>query len=72
MNFLRDICDPYLRLFRKFIPPIGMLDLSPMVAIFVLYIVELVVTTRSPATWRCDGGCARRRSRRRARRGPAR
>lgn len=43
MNFLRDICDPYLRLFRKFIPPIGMLDLSPMVAIFVLFIVDTLV-----------------------------
>ena len=28
LNFLRDVCDPYLKIFRKFIPPIGMFDLS--------------------------------------------
>lgn len=31
------ICDPYLNLFRKFIPPIGgMVDISPIVALLVL------------------------------------
>ena len=34
-RFLYDVCDPYLRIFRRFIPPVGPLDLSPMVAIFV-------------------------------------
>jgi uncharacterized protein YggT (Ycf19 family) len=43
LSFLRDVCEPYLRLFRRFIPPLGMLDLSPIVAIFVLYIVRTVV-----------------------------
>ena len=43
MNFLRDVCDPYLRIFRRFIPQIGMLDLSPMIAIIVLYIVGSLV-----------------------------
>lgn len=43
LTFLRDVCEPYLRLFRRFIPPIGMLDLSPMIAIFVLIIVRIVV-----------------------------
>lgn len=43
LNFLRDVCDPYLRLFRRFIPPLGAFDLSPMVAIIVLYIVRVVV-----------------------------
>ncbi len=42
-RFLFDVCDPYLRLFRRFIPPIGPLDLSPMVAILVLYIVNRVI-----------------------------
>jgi uncharacterized protein YggT (Ycf19 family) len=45
MNFLRDVCEPYLRLFRKFIPAIGPLDLSPMVAIIVLIIVDDVVVS---------------------------
>ena len=39
-RFLYDVCDPYLRLFRRFLPPLGPLDLSPMVAIFVLLIVQ--------------------------------
>ena len=43
MNFLRDVCEPYLRIFRRFIPPIGMFDLTPMIAIILLYIVEILV-----------------------------
>jgi YggT family protein len=43
MNFLRDVCEPYLRLFRRFIPPIGMFDLTPMIAIIVLWIVQYFV-----------------------------
>ncbi len=30
-RFLYDVCDPYLRIFRRFVPPLGPLDLSPMV-----------------------------------------
>jgi len=30
------ICEPYLEIFRRFIPPLGMIDLSPIVAILVL------------------------------------
>jgi YggT family protein len=43
MNFLRDVCEPYLRIFRRFIPPIGMFDFTPMIAIIVLYIVQSLV-----------------------------
>jgi YggT family protein len=43
LSFLRDVCEPYLRLFRRFIPPLGMLDFSPIIAIFVLYIVRTIV-----------------------------
>ena len=43
LGFLRDVSEPYLRLFRKFIPPLGPVDLSPLVAIIVLYIVRLIV-----------------------------
>ena len=36
-NVLGKICDPYLDLFRRFIPPIGgMVDISPIVALLVL------------------------------------
>jgi YggT family protein len=43
LGFLRDICEPYLAIFRRFIPSIGALDLSPVVAIFVLYFVGAIV-----------------------------
>jgi YggT family protein len=43
MNFLRDVCEPYLKIFRRFIPPIGMFDLTPMIAIILLYVVETLV-----------------------------
>jgi uncharacterized protein YggT (Ycf19 family) len=43
MNFLRDVCEPYLRIFRRFIPPIGMFDLTPMIGIIVLLVVETLV-----------------------------
>ena len=41
-NFLHDTVVPYLRLFRRVIPPFGGLDLSPMLAIIVLYIVHAI------------------------------
>lgn len=43
LEFLRDVCDPYLSIFRRFIPPIGPLDLSPIVAILVLQIVGGII-----------------------------
>jgi YggT family protein len=43
LNFLRDVCEPYLRIFRRFIPPLGMFDLSPMIAIFLLYFVRAIL-----------------------------
>jgi YggT family protein len=35
-RFLEKICEPYLEPFRRFIPPLGMIDISPIVAILVL------------------------------------
>lgn len=43
LTFLRDVVEPYLRLFRRFIPPLGALDLSPIVALIVLQVVGRVV-----------------------------
>ncbi len=43
LTFLRQVCEPYLRIFRRFIPAIGPFDLSPIVAIFVLQIVGGIV-----------------------------
>ena len=43
LNFLRDVSEPYLGIFRRFIPTVGMFDFSPVVAIIVLIILEQVV-----------------------------
>ena len=41
---LSTICEPYLMLFRKIIPPAGVIDFSPVVAVVVLQlIVRLIV-----------------------------
>lgn len=40
---LGTICEPYLGLFRKIIPPLGMVDISPMIAIFVLAIFSSIL-----------------------------
>jgi YggT family protein len=39
LTFLRDVCEPYLRIFRRFIPMLGSFDFSPIVAIVVLSLV---------------------------------
>jgi YggT family protein len=43
LKFLRDVCEPWLRVFRRFIPTVGMFDFSPMIAIIVLYFVRYVL-----------------------------
>jgi uncharacterized protein YggT (Ycf19 family) len=43
LGFLRDVCEPYLSIFRRFIPPLGPIDLSPIIAIVLLRIVTGVV-----------------------------
>jgi YggT family protein len=47
IRFIHDVTDPYLRLFRRILPPVGgggmAIDLSPIVAVFVLFILEAIV-----------------------------
>jgi YggT family protein len=43
MQFIAFYTDPYLNIFRRIIPPLGMLDLSPIAAFFCLNIIEAVV-----------------------------
>ena len=43
LGFLRDVSEPYLRIFRRLIPPIGMIDLTPMIAIIVLIFLRTIV-----------------------------
>ena len=48
LTFVKDVTDPYLNLFRRFLPPVrlgpGALDLSPIVATIVLVIVGGIVS----------------------------
>lgn len=39
-RLVHQVISPYMNPFRRFIPPIGMIDLSPMVAIFSLMIIR--------------------------------
>lgn len=41
-RFISYYTDPYLNLFRGIIPPIGMIDISPMIAFFAYYFIQFV------------------------------
>ena len=43
MRFIRYYTNPYLNFFRRFIPPLGMMSFSPIVAFFCLSIIEQIV-----------------------------
>jgi YggT family protein len=47
VTFVHDVTDPFLNLFRRVLPPVGgggfALDLSPIIAIIVLYILRAIV-----------------------------
>ena len=43
-RFLYETCDPYLRLFRRIVRPIGGIDLSPIIAIFTLVLAGRLLT----------------------------
>ncbi|HEY5479020.1 MAG TPA: YggT family protein [Gaiellaceae bacterium] len=42
-RFLSDACDPYLRLFRRVLPSLGGIDLSPIVAVLVLWLADRLI-----------------------------
>lgn len=42
-QFIAYYTDPYLNIFRKVIPPLGMIDISPIVAFFVLSIAKNII-----------------------------
>ena len=54
LKFVAEVTDPYLRLFRRFIPAVrigpGALDLSPIVGVLVLSIVGGIVV-RAISGW---------------------
>ncbi len=41
--WIRSVVDPFLNIFRGIIPPIGMLDISPIVAIILLQFIQVIV-----------------------------
>ena len=43
IGFLRDVCEPFLRIFRRVLPAFGGIDLSPLLAILTLQIVNSIV-----------------------------
>jgi YggT family protein len=47
LDFVKETTDPYLNLFRRFLPPIGgggmALDLSPMIGVILLFVARAVV-----------------------------
>jgi YggT family protein len=42
-RFLYDVCDPYLRMWRRVLPSFGPLDLSPVIGVLALYVLLAVV-----------------------------
>ena len=44
IKFVREITDAYLEVFRRFVPPLGGLDFSPIIAIIVLQILQGLIT----------------------------
>jgi YggT family protein len=47
LEFVKETTDPYLNLFRRFLPPVGgggfALDLSPILGVIVLFVLRAVV-----------------------------
>ena len=43
IGFLRDVCEPFLRIFRRFLPSFGAFDFSPILAIVTLEIINAVI-----------------------------
>jgi uncharacterized protein YggT (Ycf19 family) len=40
-RFLYDVCEPYLRIFRRLLPSTGAIDLSPILALVFLGVIDL-------------------------------
>ncbi len=43
LGFLREICEPFLRIFRRLIPAFGGIDFSPLLAIISLQLINSIV-----------------------------
>jgi uncharacterized protein YggT (Ycf19 family) len=45
LSFLRDVSEPFLRIFRRILPSLGGIDLSPLVAVIVLQAAARLVAS---------------------------
>ena len=49
LDFITETTNPYLNIFRRFLPPIGgggfALDLSPMIGLIVLFVAQAIVVS---------------------------
>jgi YggT family protein len=47
VDFVHETTDPYLNIFRRFLPPVGgggfALDLSPVIGIIVLFLLQAII-----------------------------
>ena len=43
IRFIYEVTEPYLRIFRRIVPPYGAVDFSPIVAFIALRVIEWIV-----------------------------
>lgn len=43
VGFVEETVNPYLNLFRRVLPPIGMFDFSPIIAIILLFVAQALI-----------------------------
>lgn len=42
-RFVYDVTEPYLGIFRRFLPPMGGIDFSPFIGIILLNVIERII-----------------------------
>ncbi len=51
IRFLARITDPFITPFRRFVPPMGFLDISFILAFFLLFILQILLAQALPLGW---------------------